>query len=160
MKRTIVIGIGNPLLTDDGVGWRVAEALRSRLAHRRNVDVIELGAGGISVMEALVGYERAVVVDAMESGGTPGSIYRLTPDGLRETRNSACVHDMSFRTALDTGRFLGVPLPSEIEVWGIEPADVGTFGEGLSDPVARAVPRVVEEILKTLSPPRGFEANG
>jgi hydrogenase maturation protease len=154
VNRTIVIGVGNPILTDDGVGWRVARELRSRLADRGNVDVIELCAGGIAIMEALVGYDRAVVVDSMEGGGKPGSVYRVAPDGLEGTRNSACAHDTTFRAALETGGLLGLALPGRIEIWGIEPGDVGTFGEDLSEAVAHAVPRVVDGVLRTLAPSR------
>lgn len=154
MSRTIVIGVGNPILTDDGVGWRVARELRPRLADRGNVDVIELCAGGIAIMEALVGYDRAVVVDSMEGGGKPGSVYRVAPGGLEGTRNSACMHDTTFRAALEAGGLLGLALPGRIEIWGIEPEDVDTFGEDLSEAVAHAVPRVVDGVLRTLAPSR------
>ena len=152
MNRTIVIGVGNPILSDDGVGWRVARELRSRLADRGNVDVIELCAGGIAIMEALVGYDRAVVVDSMEGGGKPGTVYRVSPDGLEGTRNSACAHDTTFRAALETGGLLGLALPGRIDIWGIEPGDVDTFGDELSDAVACVVPRVVDGVMRTLAP--------
>ncbi len=158
-ERTIVIGVGNPVRTDDGVGLRVARELRPVLAGRRNVDVVELGAGGMALMEAFLGFDRAVIVDAMTGGGAAGTVYAVGLEELGETRNSACAHSTDLRTAVDVARWLSLPLPREIAIWGIEPEDVETVGETLTPDVERAVPRVVAGIRRALDPPpEGGEA--
>lgn len=150
MKRTIIVGIGNPVLTDDAVGLRVARELDRALSGRKDVDVKELHVGGMALMETLVGYDRAIVVDAMIGGASAGNIHRLKAGELKETRHSACAHNTSLRVALEVGRFLNMPLPGDIEIWGIEPQDMETFGEQMTDRVEQSVPGVVQEIMETL----------
>lgn len=152
VKPTVIVGIGNPVLTDDGVGVHISRRLAVALADRTDVDVTEIYVGGMSLMETLVGYDRAIIIDAMESGHNPGAVYQLTNHDLVETKNSVCAHNTSLSAALDVGRLLNLPLPRSIEIWGIEPQDVRTFGEALTGAVAEAVPRVVDGILKTLKP--------
>lgn len=150
--RTIVVGVGNPVLTDDAVGMHVVRRLGGELCGRPDVDVRELCLGGIELMEALVGYDRAIIVDAMFAGGKPGTIYRSTPEALFESRNSGCAHNATLGEALEIGRTVGLPLPGAIRIIGIEPGDVATFGETLTWRVNDAVPLVVDELLAMLSP--------
>ena len=148
----IVIGIGNPLLGDDGVGIRVARELSHRLGDHAGVTVTELYAGGLRLMEAMVGFKRALVVDAMVSGGCPpGTVRRFAPEELGATRNLRCAHDTSLPSALAIGAMLGLDLPQEIVVWGVEAANCEEFGEVLTPPVAQAVPELVEELVRELA---------
>lgn len=148
--RTAVIGLGNPILSDDSVGIRVSRLLAERFVGKDGVEVLELYAGGIRLMDAMVGYGRVVVIDAMETGAEPGTIRRLIPSDICSTRNAVCSHDMTLATALELGRMLGLELPERVDIWGIEAADVETFGEELTVAVARAVPRVADEICSQL----------
>lgn len=79
---TLIIGLGNPLVTDDSVGLRVAAELRTRLAGRADVEVAEDYWGGLRLMEQMVGYDRAIVVDAICSGAPPGTIHHLGPGDI------------------------------------------------------------------------------
>ena len=152
MPSTVVIGVGNPLVSDDGVGPRVARGVAEATAARGEaVDVRELFVGGMALMEALVGYRRAIVVDATVSGQPAGTVRRLAPEDLPESWNSTCAHDTTLTTALALGRELRLPLPEEIEIWGIEAADLTTFGERLTDAVERAVPVAVARIVASLA---------
>jgi hydrogenase maturation protease len=153
---TVIIGVGNPVRSDDGAGLAVARRLREHLAGTEGVTVEELWAGGLRLAEAMAGYDRAIVVDAMEQGDQPpGSIRRLSLEELGATRTTTCTHDASLPAALEMRRQLGAPVPDEIEVWGIEAQDLVTFSEELTEPVARAVPRVVEAILDGLKLGKG-----
>jgi F420-non-reducing hydrogenase small subunit len=82
--------------------------------------------------------------------GPPEGVHDQTVGDLAQARTCACAHDTSLATALDIGRFLDIPLPPVIRVWGVEPADTGTFGEALTCEVSRAVPRVAAEIIASL----------
>jgi len=149
--RAIVIGVGNPLLGDDGVGIRVARELSRQVDGRSDVTVTELYAGGLRLMEAMVGFNRALVVDAMVSGSClPGTVRCFTPEELGATRNLRCAHDTSLPAALAMGAMLGLALPGEIRVWGVEAANCEEFGEELTPAVARAVPGLVEELVRQL----------
>jgi hydrogenase maturation protease len=155
--KTLVIGLGNPILTDDGVGVKVALAVRDRLAAagESNIEVTEAGVGGLHLMEMMVGCERVILVDAIQTrDGQPGTIRRLTLDDIESrlpTQHSASSHDMNLPTALEMGRRLGLALPDKIEIFAIEAEDVVTFGEKCTPDVAAAVPHVTELVLKSLA---------
>lgn len=149
--RTLVIGLGNPLLTDDSVGLRVAARLRKQLAGRADVEVAEDYWGGLRLMERLVGYRRAIIIDATYTGGVPGTIGE---SGIHDlpTRHSQSVHDVDLPTALALGRQAGAVLPDnhDIRLVTIEAADVLTFAERCTPLVEASVARAVEAVLRLL----------
>lgn len=148
-RRTRVIGLGNPILGDDGVGWRVVEAMRSRLDDEA-VDVVCLSVGGVSLMEQLVGCDRALLVDAVVTGGTPGEVLSVPLDELDDPScgHTASTHDTTLTTALKLGRALKAPLPEDIWVVGVEvdPTRLHEFNEALSPEVTAAVPEAVRYV--------------
>jgi hydrogenase maturation protease len=150
--KTLILGLGNPLITDDSIGLRVVEALRPRLAERADVEVSEDYWGGLRLMERMIGFDRAIVVDAIQTGAPPGTIHRLTPDGIPTQRN-ASAHDMNLSTALEFGRQAGMHLPPNeaIRLVGVEAEDILTFSEQCTPAVEAAVPRAVEAVLEALA---------
>lgn len=151
--KTIIIGLGNPILSDDSVGVLIARELKEKMdsAGQSDVEVIEMYAGGIRLMDAMEGYDRAVIIDAMVTGmERPGTVRRLSLSDLVTTRNTLSVHDMDLPMAMEMGRMLGVPLPSEVVIWGIEAKDVENFGEGLTEEVAASVSLTIELIVEDL----------
>jgi len=144
---TIVVGLGNPILTDDSVGIKVARSLRGRLPS--DIDVTETYAGGLRLMDILTGYDRAVIIDALVTRDPhPGAIHDLTLEDSEGTRNLACTHDTSLAAALELGRSLGLVLPTNITIVGIEAQDVETFGEECTEAVAKAIPVAAERIVR------------
>ena len=145
-SRTLVLGLGNPILRDDGIGWRVVEEVR-RLVSEPGIEFDCVALGGLALMERLVGYNRAILADAIQTvGGIPGAVYRLGLDDL-PTLHSDAVHDASLKAALQLGRRLGAELPCEIAIIAVEAVDVLNFGETLSAPVEAAVPAAVDMVL-------------
>jgi len=155
--KTLVVGLGNPILTDDGVGVKVAYAVRAALASGRvrDVTVTEASVGGLRLMEMMLGYDRAILIDALQhSDAGPGSIRRMTLEDLRTispTQHSACVHDTSLVTALEMGTQLGLPLPKEITIYAVGVENVTYFGEEPTPAVARAIPEVAAAVLDELN---------
>jgi len=149
--KILVLGLGNPLVTDDSVGLRVAAVLKSRLAGRGDVEVEEDYWGGLRLMERMVGYDRAIVIDAICSGAAPGTIHRLSPDSI-PTQRSASTHDMNLPTALALGRAAGLPLPRDEDILlvGIEAEDILSFGEHCTPAVQAAIAPAVEEVLQAV----------
>ena len=147
--KTLVLGLGNPLVSDDSVGLRVAAELKPLLADRPGVDVDEDYWGGLRLMERMVGYDRAIVVDAICTGAKPGTIHRLTPDAI-PTQRSASAHDVNLPTALELGRQAEMPLPANenILLIGIEAEDVVHFSEECTPAVREAIPRAVQAVLE------------
>ena len=153
--KILVIGLGNPILTDDGVGVKVAYALEDILADSRpDVVVTEASAGGLRLMELMLGYDRAIIVDAFTNGSnTPGKMHRMTLDDLRDispTQHSASAHDTTLVTALDAGKALGMHLPDEVVIYAIEVENVIDFSEEPTTAVAAAIPGAVTAVLHEL----------
>ncbi|MDP2168711.1 MAG: hydrogenase maturation protease [Thermodesulfovibrionales bacterium] len=148
--KTVIIGLGNPVLGDDRVGIEVARLLRERLGDDENVTVKEQYAGGIRLLDELAGFERAIIVDSIVTGGKAGTVYRLGVSDLPGTRNTISTHDTNFRDALSLGEMIGLALPGFVTVFGIEAGNVETFSEDLTPEVKEAVPGAVELVLKEL----------
>jgi hydrogenase maturation protease len=158
-KKTIVIGLGNPILGDDSLGWRVAESLRAPAA-ALGVEVDSLAVGGLSLMERMVGYERAIVVDAIRLGDVPAGTVRTFP--LENLPNPfaghlGSSHETNLLTALQIGRELGAELPQEVTVVAIESPYVYDFTEELSPQAAAALPQAVAMVLSLLGQPENKE---
>ena len=149
--KTLVLGLGNPLVSDDGVGLRVAAELKCLLADRPDVEVSEDYWGGLRLMERMVGYDRAVVVDAICTGAPPGTIHDLKPDAI-PTQRSASAHDVTLPTALALGRRAEMHLPADenILLVGIEAEDVLTFSAECTPAVQAAIPRAVRVVMDAL----------
>lgn len=151
-RLTLVLGLGNPLRTDDAVGLRVAARLRTLLDGRTGVDVDLDYQGGLRTMERMIGYRRAIVVDALRSADrAPGTVRRLRGD-LLPARHCASAHDVDLNTALGLGRRAGLRLPEarDVIVIGIVTEDVDSFGEECTPEVEAAVPGAVAAVLDLL----------
>ena len=150
--KTLVVGLGNPILGDDGVGWRIAEALGDKLVDS-SVDVECLALGGLSLMERLIGYDRAIVIDAIQSGdGVIGAVSQIDLQDMPDltTSHTTAVHDTSFHSALKLGQQMGAELPKHIQFVTIEAAEVYDFSEEMSLAVETAVPLAVNMVLNLL----------
>lgn len=145
--KTIVIGLGNPIRRDDGIGVTVARMVREKTSGR-DVRVMEISAGGLRLMDEMVGYDRAIIIDSIQTrGGAAGAVYRFAPDDMPLTRNTDCTHDTTLVDALRTGRELGMRLPDDITIFAVEAADVDEFGEEMTVEVAAAAGGVAGRVL-------------
>jgi hydrogenase maturation protease len=155
--NTIVVGLGNPILTDDGVGVKVAYEVEARLAGDvpDNLTITEASVGGLRLMELLAGYDRAIIIDAIQTnnGHQPGTYYTLNLDDLRNispTQHSASAHDTTLVTALDMGRRMGLALPTKVSIYAVEVENILEFNEEPTHNVAEAIPIVAEAVIKEL----------
>lgn len=151
--KTLVLGLGSPLLGDDAVGLHVVSRLRERLAGRADVDVAEEEAGGLRLMERLAGYDRAVIVDACVTGGRPGTIRRLEA-GEDVTQRTAVAHGIDLPRALALGRSLGLPMPGGVRVVAIEAESVLEFRETMSPAVEAALEPAIVAVLEEIGSDR------
>jgi hydrogenase maturation protease len=151
--KTLVLGLGNPILTDDGVGIHIVRAAASRGSPVNDAVFAEASVGGLRLLDLLAGWERVIMVDAIQTrGGQPGDIYRLGPGDLQSSLHSGSTHDLSLPGALDMGRRLDMVLPDDTDliILAVEVEDVLTFGETCTPTVARAIPHAVETVLAEL----------
>lgn len=150
--KTLIIGLGNPLLGDDGVGWRVAERVREQIADP-TIEIDFHAGGGLSLMERLSGYERVIIIDAINTGNAPQgtvSSFRIEelPNGA--ALHLASAHETDLQTALQVGRKMGTVLPNKILVVGIESQQVYDFSETLSPMAERAVPQAAQLVAQLI----------
>ena len=148
-----MLGLGNPILTDDGIGVYVVREVAAR-GLPNDVDVQEACVGGLRLLEVIAGYDRLILVDAIHTrDGAPGQIYRLATDDLRASLHAGSTHDLSFQGALAWGRRMEMALPPDdaITIIAIEAEEVLTFGETLTPAVAAALPHAIETVLNAIA---------
>lgn len=150
MSSTLVLGMGNPILSDDGVGLLVAERLQ-RLPLPDGVEVRQSEVAGLRLLELVRGFTRVIIIDALTSGREPGDVVRYDATEFKGGQRYGSAHSIGLGTVLELGRTLKYPMPEEVVVYAIEAADVETFGEELSPLVAQAAERVVQLVLDELS---------
>jgi hydrogenase maturation protease len=160
--KTLIIGLGNPILGDDGVGWVVAEQVRAALSNPQSaipnpqsIEVDCASLGGLSLMERLTDAGRVILVDAIFTGAHPvGTVSRFLLDELPNLSagHSASAHDTSLRNALQVGRDMHVPLPDDenVIIVTVEAENVYDFSQELSPAVAAAVPVALKQVLELI----------
>jgi len=148
--KTLVLGVGNPILSDDGVGIRVAREVGSQL-RKPQVSVAETSGAGLSILDCIAGYDKVIIIDAVQTkNGKPGKIYRVTPDDFSYTKRFSTPHQINLITALELGRMLGLTMPREIAIFAVEAKDVTSFGEKCTPEVEGAIPEAVKMVLAEL----------
>lgn len=155
--KTIIVGLGNPILSDDGVGVLCANEIKNLLPAQleENIEITEASVGGIRLMELLVGYDWAIIIDAIKSGNgyKLGGVRKMSLEDLRDlspTQHSSSAHDTSLVTAIEFGKKLGLHLPSKYSIYAIEVDNIMDFSETPNPEVSRAVPEVAQEVLQEL----------
>ena len=149
-KKTLILGMGNSLLCDDGVGLYVAAELKNRL-NEPGITVMETGVAGLSLLDLLVGYDKAIIIDAIKTiDGKAGQIYHLDPEAFNTALHTASAHGIDFTTAIEFGKKMGLALPQKIVIFAIEASDVNTFSEECTPEVQKAIPTCVEMVLQEL----------
>jgi len=143
--------MGNPILSDDGVGLLVADRLRESPLPE-DVEVALSEVGGLRLLELVRGFTRVIIIDALrspaESGRHPGEVHRYEAKDFKGGHRYGSAHSIGLDTALEIGHKLGYDMPEEVTVFAIEAEDVETFGEDLSPPVAAAAERVFALVRK------------
>ena len=148
--KTLVLGLGNPILSDDSVGFRVIQGLKDKF-NRPNLTLMESSTSGLGLLDLIAGYDRVIIIDAIKTeGGQAGKIYRLNTENLSGTCHLTSSHDINLATALELGKKLGIALPQEITIFAVEVVDVTTFSEKCTPEVEKAIPLAVTMIADEL----------
>lgn len=151
-KDILIIGVGNILLGDEGIGVYVIRELQ-KLRLPENVELLDMGVATFPLMSSLAGRKKVIIVDAVKAGGNPGYIYRLLPDDIeKEEGNFLSLHDMGIASILAT--FQPEMMPGEIVIIGIEPGEI-KWGMELSSPLKQKLPQIISYIFKEISTEQG-----
>jgi hydrogenase maturation protease len=149
--KTIVLGLGNSMRGDDSAGLHVARALHNKLDNAE-ITVMETGTDGLIFLELLAGYDRAIIVDAVQTGeGRVGQIYRLEPEAFNVIQYAGTSHNLSFITAIELGKRLGLDLPQQIVIFAIEVKDVDSYCEECTPEVKEAINNCIGMLFKELN---------
>jgi len=148
-KKTLIIGLGNILKGDDGIGVRVAEILSQRELPA-GVAVEEVGTPGIDLMNRFEGWQKVILVDAVQMGAKPGTWRRFSPQDVQliASGNVLSLHEPDLASVLELAQALNM-LPDEIVIYGVEPQDL-TFMAPLSSPVEAIINVIAEQILSEI----------
>ena len=147
--QTLVLGLGNELLADDAIGILAARELKTKLNGR--VDVVESSLSGVNLLETFIGYKRAVIIDAIQTGNAvPGTIHHLSLESLDRVY-APSPHYAGLPEMVTIAQKLDLEFPEEIAILAIEVEDPLTIGGGLSPAVEQALPDLIEQILDQIS---------
>ena len=152
--KTLVLGVGSSILSDDAVGIVVARRLEQRLGGRDDVDFGVNEEAGFTLLEESIGYDRLVIIDSILTGREPGTVLRFDLSDLGRTIHSNSPHGMNLATVMELGRTQGMDVPGEVMIYAIEVVDTLTFGEELTPAVAAKVDEIVETIAGEVFPGR------
>lgn len=149
-RRVVVIGVGNMLLSDEGVGVHVVNKLKN-MRLPAGVEVYDCGVEGLGILGFLENADKAIIIDAVKAGGSPGSIYLFNLDEVTKKdgpMKMLSLHELDLIISMEIGKLSKIyTLPTEIVVIGVEPSSFET-GMKLTSKVKQAMPRVIDLILE------------
>ncbi len=148
--KTLVLGLGNTILSDDGVGIHVARLIKEKLP---DIDVIEASAAGFRVVDEIIGYDKLILIDSIRTkNGKPGNYYKFSIEEFKSTLHHSSPHDMDMFSALELMKKHDAELPKEIIIYAIEVEDIFTFSEECTEKVAEVIPKITSIIIKEQFP--------
>ena len=149
-RPPLILALGNPILTDDRVGLEVGQRLHARLAPG-TADLEEASVGGHELLHILDGYDRVVIVDAVEAGNLePGEVRELPLESLERNYAPITPHNAGLLDCLKVGRALGMHMPADLVVFAIGVEEARTLSEQMTPRVAAAVPAIVDHVFARL----------
>lgn len=151
--RTLVLGIGNPILGDDGIGFHIVQELAKEI-NDENIDVKDTSVNGLNLLGLIVGYDKLIVIDAiMTEDEKVGEIYRLKPRNSSETAwSTISLHHLNLATTIQIGKKLFLKeMPGEVIIFAIGAQEVTEVTGEITARVKEAIPRVINLVLEELS---------
>jgi hydrogenase maturation protease len=147
-KKTLIIGLGNIILSDDGAGILTGREIAKQCRELPDIDVVEASLGGIGLLDLMAGYKKVIIVDSIRtSEGRTGEIYKIEMEDLGDITYPCGPHFLDIRTAIELGNKFGYQMPESIEIYAVEIQDNTTFSETLTPEVEKAIPALVNQII-------------
>ncbi len=145
-KKILVHGIGNEILTDDGIGPKLVKRLEGNLSDNE-IDFETAFLGGLEVLEYIQGYQTVIFIDAIRTkDGIPGTVYQLSPEDFNKTLHLSSVHDVSFLTAVELGKKLGLNMPQDMYIIAIEIVEDRIFCDNFTPQIAEKYEEIYHEV--------------
>jgi len=144
--NTLVLGLGNTILSDDGVGIHIAFEIDKKC---ENIDVLEASAAGFRVIDEIIGYKKLILIDSIKTGKfEPGYLHRFSFAEFSRTMHHTSPHDISLFEAFDIMKKEKADLPANIQIYAVEVSDTSTFSEQCTAEVERIIPQVADIIIE------------
>ncbi len=148
INETFILGLGNDILMDDGIGPKLVWHLERIFPHP-NIKFDTAAVGGMELIEMIRDYKQVIIIDAIKTlNGIPGSVYYLTPSNFKETLHISHVHDISFLTALHLAKELNIPVTEKITIIAIEIIEDLTFGNSFTPELQEKYEEIKKEVEK------------
>lgn len=145
-NRILIYGIGNEVLTDDGIGPKIVQRLKDNISEK-NIDFNTAFVGGLELLDNIEGYDTVIFIDAIRTrDGIPGTVYQLTPENFNTTLHLSSVHDISFLTSIALGRKLGLKMPEFIHIIAVEIVEDKIFNNDFSPQIQERFEEIYVEI--------------
>lgn len=150
-KDVIVVGIGNVLMSDEGIGVHIARRLTETKERYPQVDFLDAGAAGLSLLHLIANRKKAIIIDCTKMGEEPGTMRRFGLDDIKsiKTLSGLSLHEADISRIVTLAKFLG-QLPKEVVFFGIEPESLDP-GQNLSKTLSDKIDSYITEICKELS---------
>jgi hydrogenase maturation protease len=143
--KTLVLGIGNPIVTDDGAGLKIARQIKDR---NPELEVIEACSGALGLLDEITGCDKLIIIDSVKTeGGQPGELYKLELEDLQPTLDHATSHGLDIASAFKLGKGLGYKMPQSVIIYAVEIKDNTNFGEECTREVAEKIPLLARRIM-------------
>ncbi len=147
-NKTLILGLGNSILSDDRIGLDVAQLVYNGL-NNNDCDLVISQLVGTNILDFVCGYKALIVIDAIKTeNGNDGDVYRLSLDDMPKQKRSNSPHNVGLYWTIKMGEKLGMEIPGEIRIYAIEVNDPFSFGEELTDTMKKFLPNIVENILE------------
>ncbi len=144
--KTLILGIGNPILTDDRVGIKIAQKLKEE---KPELEVVETSETGITLLDLIVGYNKLIIIDSIKTEkGKPGDLYKLELEDLKPARDVSSSHGIGIATAFKLGETLEYSMPRDTSIYAVEIKDNTTFSEKCTQEVKERIPFIAKQIIK------------
>ena len=144
--KTVILGLGNPILTDDAVGIKIAQKLKEE---NPKLEVIETSEAGIALLDLITGYDKLIIIDSIKNEqGKPGELYKLGLEDLKPAKDFPSSHGIGIATAFELGKGLGYKMPKFVSIYAVGIKDNTTFGEKCTEEVEQRMPSIVKQIMR------------
>ena len=149
-NKILIHGIGNEILTDDGIGPKLVNRLKSDLS-LKNIDFETAFIGGLELLEYIQGYNTVIFIDAIRTKeGIPGTVYELSPENFNTTVHLSSIHDVAFLTSIALGKKLGLNMPQFIQIIAVEIVEDKVFDEMFSAQIQEKYEKIYKEVKEII----------
>ena len=144
--NTLILGIGNPILTDDGIGIKITRKIKEG---NPELEVIETSEAGIALLDLVAGYDKLIIIDSVKTEkGKPGDLYKLELEDLKPSKDFSSSHGIGIATAFELGQRLRYKIPKFVSIYAVEIKDNTSFGEKCTEEIEQRIPLIVKQIIE------------